>query len=49
MKEMKRIRQRDGAIRWNLLRDSADLERYVEVFIIESWAEHLTLHTIGRF
>jgi len=24
MKEMKRIRQRDGAIRWNLLRDSAE-------------------------
>ena len=27
MKEMKRIGQRDGAIRWNLLRDSADPER----------------------
>jgi len=49
MKEMKRIRQRDGAIRWNLLRDSADPERYVEVVITESWAEHLRLHTIGRF
>jgi hypothetical protein len=24
MKEMKRIRQRDGAIGWNLLRDSAE-------------------------
>ena len=28
MKEMKQIRLRDGAIRWNLLRDSGDLERY---------------------
>src|SRR6266545_3806159 len=44
MKEMKRIRQRDGAIRWNLLRDSADPERYVEVFVTESWAEHLRQH-----
>ena len=44
MKEMKRIRQRDGAIRWNLLRDSADPERYVEVFVTESWGEHLRQH-----
>lgn len=46
---MKGIRQRDGAIRWNLLRDSADPERYVEVFITESWAEHLRLHTMVDF
>ena len=44
MKEMKRIRQRDGAIRWNLLRDTADPERYIESFVTESWAEHLRQH-----
>ncbi len=44
MKEMKRIRQRDGAIRWNLLRDTADPQRYVEIFVTESWAEHLRQH-----
>ena len=44
MKEMKRIRQRDGAIRWNVLRDSADAERYLEIFVTESWAEHLRQH-----
>jgi MFS family permease/quinol monooxygenase YgiN len=44
MKEMKRIRQRDGAIRWNILRDSADPQRYVETFVTESWAEHLRQH-----
>ena len=44
MKEMKRIRQRDGAIRWNLLRDTADPQRYVETFVTESWAEHLRQH-----
>jgi len=38
MKEMERIRLRDGAIRWNLLRDSADPERYLEIFVTESWA-----------
>src|SRR6266566_902757 len=44
MKEMKRIRLRDGAIRWNLLRDSADPERYLEIFVTESWGEHLRQH-----
>jgi len=44
MKEMKRIRQRDGAIRWNLLRVSADPERYLEIFVTESWGEHLRQH-----
>jgi len=44
MKEMSRIRHRDGAIRWNLLRDTADPERYIESFVTESWAEHLRQH-----
>jgi MFS family permease len=44
MKEMRRIRQRDGAIRWNLLRDSADPQRYIESFVTESWADHLRQH-----
>jgi MFS family permease len=44
MKEMKRIRLRDGAIRWNLSRDTADQQRYVETFVSESWADHLRQH-----
>jgi len=44
MKEMKRIRQRDGAIRWNLLRDTADPQRYIESFVTESWVDHLRQH-----
>ena len=44
MKEMRRIRQRDGAIRWNLLRDTADPQRYIESFVTESWADHLRQH-----
>ena len=44
LKDLRRIRLRDGAIRWNVLRDSADRERYVEVFVTESWGEHLRQH-----
>jgi quinol monooxygenase YgiN len=44
MKELKRIRQRDGAIRWNLSRDTADPERYIETFVTESWGDHLRQH-----
>ena len=44
MTEMRRIRQRDGAIRWNLLRDTADPQRYIESFVTESWADHLRQH-----
>jgi MFS family permease len=44
LKDLKRIRLRDGAIRWNVLRDSADPDRYLEVFVTESWGEHLRQH-----
>jgi MFS family permease len=44
LKDLRRIRLRDGAIRWNVLRDSADPERYLEVFVTESWGEHLRQH-----
>ena len=43
LKDLKRS-LRDGAIRWNVLRDSADPERYLEVFVTESWGEHLRQH-----
>src|SRR5262249_58851194 len=33
MKMMKRLRQRDGAIRWNVSRDTADPQRYLETFV----------------
>jgi hypothetical protein len=44
MQGMRRIRLRDGAIEWGLFHDTADLARYVEFFIVESWLDHLRQH-----
>jgi quinol monooxygenase YgiN len=44
MHEFGRIRRRDGAARWGLFRDLADPTRYLETFLVESWAEHLRQH-----
>jgi MFS family permease len=38
------IRRRDGARRWGLFRDVADLERLLETFVVASWAEHMRQH-----
>jgi MFS family permease/quinol monooxygenase YgiN len=37
-------RYRDGAISWMLSRDTEEPERWLEVFIVESWEEHLRQH-----
>ncbi|MHB8623440.1 MAG: MFS transporter [Sulfuricaulis sp.] len=44
MQKVGRIRRRDGAIRWELLRDVADPNSYIETFVVESWIEHLRQH-----
>jgi MFS family permease len=44
MQLMRRIRRRDGAIRWGLFEDAATLGRYIETFVVVSWAEHLRQH-----
>jgi MFS family permease len=44
MSSLKKIRLRDGAIRWNLFRDLSDQGSYNESFVTESWAEHLRQH-----
>lgn len=39
-----RIRRRDGASRWGVFRDLETESRYIETFIVHSWAEHLRQH-----
>ena len=45
MRELGRLRRRDGAIDWELYRDLADPDSFLEVFIAESWVDHLRQHT----
>jgi Transmembrane secretion effector len=43
-----RIRRRDGASRWGIFRDLETPGRFVETFIVASWAEHLRQHDRER-
>jgi MFS family permease len=44
MLELGRVRRRDGAVDWGLFEDVAAQGRYLETFVVESWAEHLRQH-----
>lgn len=41
MKEARRVRLRSGAVAWRLLEDVAHPERWIELWAVESWTEHL--------
>jgi hypothetical protein len=43
MQAVRQQRLRDGAFRSGLYHDPTDLGRYLETFVVESWAEHLRL------
>jgi len=45
METMRKFRLREGAIRWDLFRDLADPDRYVESFLAPTWAEHMRQHS----
>jgi MFS family permease len=44
MRDLGRVRLRDGAIRWGIFQDAAAPSRHVESFLVENWAEHLRQH-----
>jgi len=44
MQRVQASRRRTGATRWNLYRDAADPDRFVEAFLVPSWEEHLRQH-----
>jgi MFS family permease len=44
MRPVRRVRLRDGAMRWGLFHDTTDAGRYIETFLVESWVEHLRQH-----
>lgn len=44
MRRVRRIRRRDGAFNWALLSDVAEPRRHTEIFVVESWLEHLRQH-----
>jgi MFS family permease len=44
MEQYGRVRRRDGASRWGIFRDVEQPDRYIESFLVTSWAEHLRQH-----
>jgi MFS family permease len=44
MRQVGRVRRRDGASRWGICRDLETADRYIETFVVSSWAEHLRQH-----
>jgi Transmembrane secretion effector len=44
MRRVGRARRRTGALRWELFRDGNDATRFVESYLVGTWAEHLRQH-----
>ena len=42
--QYERVRRRDGASRWGIFHDTEVADRYLEIFLVDSWAEHLRQH-----
>jgi hypothetical protein len=47
MQELRVVRRRDGAERWGLFHDPEQPERFLETFLLGSWAEHQRQHERG--
>ena len=48
MDHLRQSRRRTGATRWELYRDGDRPDRFIEIFSVPSWEEHLRQHE-GRF
>jgi len=44
MRQYSRVRRRDGAYQWGIYRDIEVANRFVKIFLVHSWAEHLRQH-----
>jgi MFS family permease len=44
MRPVGRARRRSGGERWGLFQDGADPERFLEVYVVPTWEEHLRQH-----
>jgi quinol monooxygenase YgiN len=44
MRHVGRSRRRTGALRWELFRDGSDPTRFVESYLVGTWAEHIQQH-----
>lgn len=47
--ELAVIRKRDGGMEWGIFNDPAHPGRFVETYVVESWAEHLRQHARFTF
>ena len=44
MHQYERVRRRDRASRWGIFHDTEVADRYLGIFLVDSWAEHLRQH-----
>lgn len=44
MDAMRIFRRREGAVSWGIFRDLENPDRYVETFLVTTWAEHMRQH-----
>ena len=44
LEKLSHERRRDGAYDWGVFEDSAENLRFLEIFLVESWLEHLRQH-----
>jgi MFS family permease len=44
MRDVREMRRRNGAYYWDLVHESTDTAHYMEIFMDESWIEHLRQH-----